>query len=279
MQIIAHVDALRDERARLRGSVAFVPTMGALHAGHIALVEAAKAHADHVIVSIFVNPKQFGVHEDLSHYPRPLEQDVALLRGAGVALLFTPADAELYPQGFATTVQVDALTDVLCGAHRAGHFAGVATVVSLLFSLTRPDVACFGEKDYQQLAIISRMNDDLRLVPRILAVPTVREADGLALSSRNRYLSAQERIIAPVLYQTLITTRTQIHAGVTVSDALHNAQESLLQAGFTRVDYCEMRDATTLQTTTNPTNARVFVAAWLGTTRLIDNLSLATPLS
>jgi pantoate--beta-alanine ligase len=250
--------------------------MGALHAGHLALVETAKAAADHVVVSIFVNPKQFSAGQDLSRYPRPLEEDIALLRTTGVTLLFTPSEAELYPEGFATYVEVAALGDVLCGAHRGGHFVGVATVVTLLCSLVRPDVACFGEKDFQQLAIITRLNRDLRLASRVLSVPTVREADGLACSSRNRLLNSKQRAIAPMLYRTLTYVRTQLYSGVAPEEALHAGMQALLDAGFTRLDYLEMRDATTLALTERCEGARLFAAAWLGTTRLIDNLSLAS---
>jgi pantoate--beta-alanine ligase len=277
MLSITTLSKLRHVRHSLQGTVGFVPTMGALHAGHMALIEAAKAQCDHVIASIFVNPKQFGVNEDLSRYPRTLAEDTALLEAAGVTALFTPDAAELYPEGFATTVAVYGLDDMLCGAHRPGHFAGVTTVVALLFSLIRPDAAFFGEKDYQQLAIIRQMNRDLRLVENIIGVPTVREPDGLALSSRNRYLSGDERRIAPLLYQTLCALRDVIPAKAGIQNIhplFEQAKTTLLASGVASVEYLDMRDATTLQPATSPHNARLFIAARLGTTRLIDNIPL-----
>jgi pantoate--beta-alanine ligase len=269
MKQFSTIQALREWRQTLTGRVGFVPTMGALHHGHIALVKAAKSQCDHSVVSIFVNPKQFGANEDLSRYPRPLTQDVAMLEAAGVDALFIPSEAELYPNGFATTVSVTGMDSVLCGAHRAGHFTGVTTVVALLFSLTRPHRAFFGEKDFQQLAILTRMNQDLRLVDEIVGIPTVRETDGLALSTRNRYLNAEERRIAPLLYQTLCRLRDE-GAGAEQCAA---AATALQHQGFT-VDYLDMRDAKTLALSNSPTNARLFVAARLGTTRLIDNLAI-----
>jgi pantoate--beta-alanine ligase len=268
MKILSTVQALQEWRGVLRGSVGFVPTMGALHRGHIALMDAAKARCDHTLASIFVNSKQFGVNEDLSRYPRPLADDIALLESAGVNALFAPEAEELYPNGFATTVSVARMDEMLCGAHRVGHFAGVTTVVALLFSLTRPHAAFFGEKDFQQLAILTRMNADMRLVEEMVGIPTVREADGLALSSRNRYLSAEERRIAPRLYHTLCAVR-QAGGGV----AQCKAAAAQLEAEGFAVEYLEMRDTTTLAITEHTANARIFVAARLGTTRLIDNVA------
>ncbi len=276
MQIITNINELKQWRGGIEKQVAFVPTMGALHAGHMSLVKAAKQNAQHVIASIFVNPLQFGENEDLSRYPRPFERDVAMLKSAGVDALFAPSPEELYPQGFATQVCINnAMDSVLCGAHRFGHFNGVCTVVALLFSLVRPDIALFGEKDFQQLAIIKRMNDDLRLVPQIIGVPTMREADGLAMSSRNQYLSETERKIAPVLH--IVMQQVKANNG-DLSEALEQGKADILQAGFERLDYLEVRHAQTLEQTHNVHNerhnARLFVAAHLGRTRLIDNIAL-----
>jgi pantoate--beta-alanine ligase len=264
MQVVSSVHDVKAQRRGLRSSVAFVPTMGALHAGHMALVDAAKARCDNITVSIFVNPKQFGTNEDLSHYPRPLSDDLALLESAGVDMVFTPSEADLYPSGFSTQVQVEGLSDVLCGAHRAGHFAGVTTVVGLLFALIRPDVALFGEKDFQQLAIIKRMNQDLQLIDEVIGVPTVRESDGLALSSRNRYLTVQERAIAPALHTALCEVKNRLLHGEATDAVLQGAKEWLLHSGVSRIDYLEIRDSNTLALTDTPQNARAFIAARLG---------------
>lgn len=246
-------------------STALIPTMGALHAGHMRLVEAAKAQGLTPVVSIFVNPKQFGAGEDFDRYPRPVEEDDALCRAHGVAAVWRPTVEEIYPSGFATTVHIaPGLTGILCGAHRPGHFDGVATVVSILINTVRPTATFFGEKDYQQLCIIKRLAADLRLPGEIIGVPTVREADGLALSSRNRYLTAPERAIAPRLYQAL-----QRVAGGELSPA--QASDYLLEHGFDKVDYIEQRSL-------EPGVQRVLGAAWLGRTRLIDNVPSKTPL-
>lgn len=255
----------------LQGSLGFVPTMGALHEGHLTLVREAKKHCKHVAVSIFVNPKQFGVNEDLSAYPRPLERDIALLEGEGVDIIFTPDATSIYPDGFSTTVQVDGLDTMLCGTNRPGHFAGVTTVVTMLFLFLRPQLAFFGEKDYQQLSIIRRLNQDLLLVDKVVGVPTVREADGLALSSRNRYLSEEERHIAPMLQHTLQSLRNNYQDSIP-QEAFTDAKSRLSDAGFA-IDYLEMRDADNLQITHSKHNARLFIAAKLGTTRLIDNIA------
>lgn len=274
MKIFTTPHEIKAYRASLNGSVGFVPTMGALHRGHMSLVAAAKETCDHVIASIFVNPLQFGAHEDLSRYPRPFEQDMALLQEAGVDALFAPTPDTLYPQGFATHIHItNGMDTVLCGAHRAGHFAGVCTVVALLFSLTHPTHAFFGEKDFQQLTILRQLNRDLHLVEHIIGIPTMREADGLALSSRNRYLTPEQRAIAPALYATLCHLRD--HLSVDNSkELLAWGKNELLARGFTSVDYMEMRDSTHLTPATSPHNARLFAAAALGTTRLIDNIAL-----
>lgn len=255
--------------------IALVPTMGALHQGHLSLVEAAKAQADRVVASIFVNPKQFGVNEDLSRYPRQEARDAELLDSVGCHLLFAPGVEEMYPDGFATSISVSGVSEGLCGASRPGHFDGVALVVTKLFNMVRPDIAIFGEKDYQQLAVIRRFVTDLNLDVEIIGAPIVREPDGLAMSSRNAYLSEAERGIASALPQTLARVRDQIAGGADVGKAIAGGVQELLDAGFAAVDYLELRDARTLAPLqTLDREARLFVAARLGTTRLIDNLAV-----
>lgn len=255
--------------------IGFVPTMGALHRGHLALVEEAQKHCTKVVVSIFVNPTQFGANEDFSRYPRMVDKDMDMLTRQGCDLLWLPDVHHIYPEGFATTVSVaPALTSVLCGVHRAGHFDGVATVVSILLGVVQPDITCFGEKDYQQLQIIRRIHADLRLSGQIQPVATVREADGLALSSRNQYLSVQERRIAPALHATLKWGREEVENRA-ATEVLDEARTSLLAAGFNAVDYLEIRHAETLALLEeNLAGGRIFVAARLGSTRLIDNLEI-----
>ena len=251
-------------------SIAFVPTMGALHAGHMALVAAARVAARRSVVSIFVNPAQFGAGEDFDRYPRREEADAALLAQAGCDLLFAPTAAEIYPPGFATTVHVRGLSEVLDGAARPGHFDGVATVVARLLALVCADVAIFGEKDWQQLLVVRRLAADLALHTTITGHPIVREPDGLALSSRNQYLGAAGRAVAPMLYVTLVEACEGLRAGRV--DALAAARARLEGAGF-RVDYLEMRDADDLTPRDTPPG-RLLAAAWLGGTRLIDNIAV-----
>jgi pantoate--beta-alanine ligase len=247
--------------------IAFVPTMGALHDGHLALVALAKQHADVVVVSIFVNPKQFGANEDLEKYPRTIDADIEKLQQAKADMLFLPNEAVMYPPNFASVVSVPSLAKRWDGEFRQGHFDGVATVVARLFGLVKPHKAIFGEKDFQQLAIIRRMVDDLALNIEIIGAPTVREADGLAMSSRNRYLSEQERKIAPTLYQTM----QQVAQG----KRLDAAKTELLEAGFSTIDYLALVDAHTLEPLDNLQKpARLLAAVWLGNTRLIDNIEL-----
>jgi pantoate--beta-alanine ligase len=256
--------------------VGLVPTMGALHQGHVALVGAARAECNRVVASIFVNPKQFAPTEDLGSYPRREAADVEMLRSAGVDLVFIPAVDEIYPPGFATLVRVSGLTEGLCGAHRAGHFDGVTTVVTKLLIQALPDIAYFGEKDYQQLTVVRRLARDLDLPVHIAGVPTVREPDGLALSSRNAYLSAEERRIAPslgrVLHSIVAALAQQPSA---VGRELARGLRELRDAGF-EIDYLEIREEETLRpvTASVAAHSRVFAAVQLGRTRLIDNLPI-----
>ncbi len=270
------VDVLRAGGKRL----ALVPTMGALHEGHLTLVREARKHADAVAVSIFVNPKQFGPNEDLDAYPRTLEEDSALLEAEGVELLWAPAAGEMYPEGFATNVAVAGVSEGLCGAARPGHFDGVATVVLKLFNQVRPDVALFGEKDWQQLAVIRRMVRDLDLtlpaLDAIVGVPTVRERDGLALSSRNQYLSTEARAQAAALPQAMREAITALSAGSAASPTIAAIEAHLLQAGFDSIDYVTLVNADSLAPLTVPGEvpARLVVAARIGGTRLIDNMAV-----
>lgn len=278
MQLIREIDALRGAVATLRsdgGRVALVPTMGALHAGHMSLILEAKRHARHVVASIFVNPTQFGPNEDLSSYPRREAKDAGMLEEAGCDILWAPDVATMYPEGHSTTVSVAGVSEGLCGASRPGHFDGVATVVSKLFNQVLPDVALFGEKDYQQLAVIRRMTRDLDLPVEIVGVPTQRDADGLALSSRNIYLSHDERLAARVLPRALGEAAQAILHGAPVAEALADARARLAGAGFDPIDYVELRDAESLEPVSSLGKpARLLAAARLGTTRLIDNLSV-----
>lgn len=255
--------------------VGLVPTMGALHAGHLALVAAAQAACRRVVVSIFVNPKQFGPREDFAAYPRPEADDLARLSAAGVDLAFIPPVDEMYPPGFATTVGVAGPAAELEGAHRPGHFDGVATVVAKLLTQAAPDAAFFGEKDYQQLLVVRRMARDLDLPLSIVGVPTVREPDGLALSSRNIYLSAEERRIAPNLNRVMQEAAAEIARKADPAPVIARAIAALGALGFA-VEYLELRDAATLAALTQPpeTPARLLAAARLGRTRLIDNIAV-----
>lgn len=256
-------------------SVAMVPTMGALHDGHLTLVRTALEQTDRVVVSVFVNPTQFGPNEDLSRYPRQEAKDAEALDGVGCHLLFAPKVEEMYPDGFATSISVQGVSAPLEGVCRPGHFDGVATVVSKLLLQCLPDIALFGEKDWQQLAVIRRMARDLDLPVRIQGVPTVREADGLALSSRNAYLTPQDRDIAPALHRALQAVADGVKAGKSPAELCHRAAADVIAAGFASVDYIEVRDAddmSPVETLIRP--ARVLAAARLGTTRLIDNIGI-----
>ena len=265
---------------RASGSLALVPTMGALHEGHLTLVREACKAADHVAVSIFVNPRQFGANEDLDAYPRQLARDSELLENEGVALLWAPPPGEVYPAGYATNISVEGVSSGLCGGDRPGHFDGVATVVCKLFNQVRPDMAFFGEKDWQQLAVIRRMARDLDLtlphVEAIHGVPIVREADGLAMSSRNAYLSAEQRAAAAALPREMRNAITELGAGAAVDAATSKLAARLVQSGFDTVDYAEVRDGDDLSPATRVSpGTRLFVAARLGGTRLIDNMAVA----
>ena len=276
LPIVRSVSALRVAIATFRpGRVALVPTMGALHAGHLALVAAARAAgATRIVASIFVNPTQFGPNEDFDRYPRDEATDAAALAAAGVDLLFAPAVAAMYPGGYATTVRVAGLGDVLDGAARPGHFDGVATVVTKLLLAAAPDLAVFGEKDWQQLAVIRRLVADLALPVEIVGAPIVRDADGLALSSRNAFLTPGERIRAVALPQALETARAALRAGGEVATTLAAAAAALVTAGFAPPDYVELVDANLCPLTAVSAPARLLAAARIGTTRLIDNIAL-----
>lgn len=277
------VNSLKELRTILRGyrqqekTVALVPTMGNLHEGHISLVRKAAEAADIVVTSIFVNPMQFGASEDLDTYPRTLNEDQEKLCDAGTTLVFAPSVEEIYPEGLArhTRVVVPEVSDGHCGASRPGHFEGVATVVSMLFNMVQPDVAVFGEKDFQQLSVIRKMTQDLMMPVEVISVPTVREYDGLAKSSRNGYLSEEERRLAPVIYQTLQSTAAKIAAGR--EDFLELSQEAgdrLREAGM-RLDYFNIANSQTLKPANREDkHVTLLAAAFLGTTRLIDNLSV-----
>ncbi len=281
MLVVNNPAALREQIGqwhREGRAIAFVPTMGNLHQGHLTLVEEARRHGDKVVVSIFVNPLQFDKAEDLANYPRTLEQDCAALEAAGVDLVFTPTPEIMYPQGLAsqTFVEVPGISSLLEGALRPGHFRGVSTVVTKLFNLVQPNVACFGEKDYQQLALIRKMVADMAMPIEIVGVPTVRAEDGLALSSRNGYLTAAERAIAPELARTMNWIAEQIEAGNShLPSLVAQASQRLDNAGF-RTDAIDIVDADTLESASAESQRLVILmAAYLGKARLIDNRVVA----
>ena len=276
MQTIREQRQLASALVALRAGghrVALVPTMGALHRGHLSLVEEAKRRADRVVATIFVNPLQFGEGEDLERYPRQEKEDVRALEQAGCDLLWMPTPEQMYPAGFATKVSVAGLTSRWEGEARPGHFDGVTTVVAKLFNAVRPDVALFGEKDFQQLAVIRRMVTDLDMGIEIVAVPTAREGDGLALSSRNAYLSEDERARAVALPKALNAAADAIEDGQSVNAAIADARRALDDAGFAPIDYVALVDSETLEPLQSPgENMRLIAAATIGRTRLIDNV-------
>lgn len=263
--------------------IALVPTMGALHEGHLSLVKQAAKECDRVVVSIFVNPKQFATGEDLDTYPRNENSDLAALTPLGVSLVYAPATDSVYGDGFETRVEVGGLTECMCGFSRPHFFGGVATVVTKLLIQCAPDRAYFGEKDYQQLLVVRRLTEDLDIPSEIVGCPIIREADGLALSSRNAYLSAQERQIAPALFETLRKGASRAGGGENCRTVERWAVDELRTKGFDGVDYVDIRDAANLasldrvaDTTGTKAGARIFAAATLGATRLIDNLAIET---
>ncbi len=278
IETVAEVREASRAARRVGQRVGVVPTMGFLHEGHLALVRRARELADWVVVTVFVNPTQFGPTEDLARYPRDLPRDLALCRGAGADAVFAPAVSEIYPAGGQTTVEVGALAEPLCGARRPGHFRGVATVVAKLFAIVEPDVAVFGEKDYQQLQVVRRMVEDLRFGVEVVGFPTVRAADGLALSSRNAYLAPAEREQALALSRALAEAEALVAEGEDRPGAVEAAALARLSAAGVRVDYAEVRHPETLERVERISPRAVLaVAGFVGTTRLIDNRVLTAP--
>ena len=277
MQVLQTIAEVRGARRGL-GDLGLVPTMGYLHAGHLSLVERAKAECAAVAVSIFVNPTQFGPNEDLSRYPRDLPRDLQMLEAAGVDLVFAPEPSEIYPPGFATEIRVGGVTDVLEGAVRPGHFAGVATVVAKLFNIVQPTRAYFGQKDAQQSVVIRKLVRDLDLPVEIVVAPTVREADGLALSSRNSYLTPEQRAAAPTIFRALTAARMLFDGGERDAEALRQAMRATIAAQpDMRIDYVSVADPQTLQELSRVDRAALAsMAVRLGATRLIDNLLLGS---
>jgi len=277
-EVIRSADELREKVAGWKRSgmlVGVVPTMGALHDGHLSLARAAREQSDRVIVTVFVNPMQFNNASDLEKYPRDEGHDLALLESEGVDVLFAPGVDEVYPNGFATTVTVSGITEPLEGAFRPGHFDGVATVCSKLFGMTQAGRAFFGEKDWQQLQVVQRFVRDLNIPVRIIGCPTIREEDGLAMSSRNVRLSASERASAPVLHAVMQAAASDMRAGKPVQTALMDAQAALLEAGFRDVEYLELRTVEGLRPASDLSEpVRMLAALWLGDVRLIDNIAV-----
>jgi pantoate--beta-alanine ligase len=277
VKIVRTVQDLRKATAKWRAhgrSIGLIPTMGALHAGHIALVRLAKKKVDRAVVSIFVNPTQFAANEDLSRYPRDEAGDLRKLEDAD--LVWAPSVKEMYPDGFSTGVRAGSAAKDLEGAFRPGHFDGVATVCAKLFNQVTPDIAIFGEKDFQQLTVLRQMVRDLNMPLKLIGASTKRDSDGLALSSRNAYLSAAERKIAPTLYAVISALAENIANGADMPTGLAGAKHRLMSAGFTKIDYVEVRDAETLEpaSTASGRSLRVLAACWLGKTRLIDNVAV-----
>ncbi|WP_188259377.1 pantoate--beta-alanine ligase [Azospirillum tabaci] len=276
LPVVRSVDDLRAQVSawhRDGKTVALVPTMGALHDGHLALVRRARELADHVVASVFVNPTQFAPHEDFDRYPRDEAGDSRKLASAGCHLLYAPTVRAMYPEGFATAISVGGPAEGLCGTFRPQMFGGVALVVTKLFLQAQPDVAVFGEKDYQQLMVIRRFARDLDIPVRVEGLPTVREADGLAMSSRNAYLSADERARAPELNRALLEAASALAGGAEAATVLEAVRARVTAAGFGSIDYVELRDADTLEPVARVERpARLLAAAWMGKARLIDNV-------
>ncbi len=282
MQVIETIAEFRKARRALTGSLGLVPTMGYLHAGHLELVNRASAENDHAAASIFVNPTQFGPNEDYTAYPRDPDHDLSVLRDVGVALVFMPSVAEMYPPDFQTYVEVTGVSQGLEGERRPGHFRGVATVVIKLFNIVQPERAYFGQKDAQQVAVIRHMVRDLALPVEIVVVPTVRAPDGLALSSRNTYLASEQRLAAPVLYRALMAAQQRYEAGERSPDALRAAmREALASEPLANVDYVSAADTDTLTELETPTDHPILLsmAVRIGRTRLIDNHILGNKVS
>ncbi len=279
VNVVRTLKALRKETAKWREkkrTIALVPTMGALHDGHLSLVRLARKKADRVVVSIFVNPSQFAPHEDLARYPRDEAGDLAKLVTVGADVVWAPSVTEMYPEGFSTSVVPGSTARDMEGAFRPHHFGGVATVCCKLFSQVTADVAIFGQKDYQQFCMLNQMVRDLNLPLKLVAGLTKREADGLAMSSRNAYLSTDERRIAPTLQATIAALAEEVRSGADIAARVAAAKRRLLAAGFTKIDYIEVRDAQTLTPveTGEKGHLRVLAAVWLGKTRLIDNVAV-----
>jgi pantoate--beta-alanine ligase len=277
MQIYKTIAETREALAEeaLQKKVGFVPTMGALHKGHLSLVERCHSESDLTVVSIYVNPAQFGPQEDLNHYPRNLEKDIDLLRNYHVDIVFTPDDVQMYPEGYCTWVQVEGLSDILCGASRPGHFRGVATIVLKLMHIVNPKLMFMGMKDYQQIIVLEKMIEDLNLETKIVRCPIVREPDGLAMSSRNSYLTPDERQRATCLIKALKNAQQMVNEGYLDSSILISEAENIIKQSDGRIDYIKIVDGSTLQELPEVrSSSRMMLAVYIGNTRLIDNIEL-----
>lgn len=277
MQIYKTITETREALAgeALKNKIGFVPTMGALHKGHLSLVERCHSESDLTVVSIYVNPTQFGPQEDLNHYPRNLEKDIDLLRNYHVDIVFTPDDVQMYPEGYCTWVQVEGLSDILCGASRPGHFRGVATIVLKLMHIVNPKLMFMGMKDYQQIIVLEKMIEDLNLETKIVRCPIVREPDGLAMSSRNSYLTPDERQRATCLIKALKNAQKMVNEGHLDSSILISEAENIIKQSDGRIDYIKIVDGSTLQELPEVrSGSRMMLAVYIGNTRLIDNIEL-----
>jgi pantoate--beta-alanine ligase len=277
MQIYKTIAETREALAgeALKNKIGFVPTMGALHKGHLSLVERCHSESDLTVVSIYVNPTQFGPQEDLNHYPRNLEKDIDLLRNYHVDIVFTPDDVQMYPEGYCTWVQVEGLSDILCGASRPGHFRGVATIVLKLMHIVNPKLMFMGMKDYQQIIVLEKMIEDLNLETKIVRCPIVREPDGLAMSSRNSYLTPDERQRATCLIKALKNAQKMVNEGHLDSSILISEAENIIKQSDGRIDYIKIVDGSTLEELPEVrSGSRMMLAVYIGNTRLIDNIEL-----